>query len=95
MGHLIPGGSGFSNMKNVEIEFTEEEPEPIRKPSASDEDLDANITSIGESAPAPSTLESKEDDDEIELDGLDALFSGGLDDLGDDESEEKNGSDDA
>ena len=88
MGHLIPGGSGFSNMKNVEIEFTEEEPEPTRRASHSEEELNANITSIGESAPAPSSLKSEEDDD-LEIDGLNSLLSGSLGDFDDDDSIEE------
>ncbi|MCB1131875.1 MAG: hypothetical protein KDN05_12145, partial [Verrucomicrobiae bacterium] len=29
MGHLIPAGTGFNNHREVEFEFTVEEPEPI------------------------------------------------------------------
>ncbi len=75
MGHLIPGGSGFSEMKNVEVEFTEEEPKPAPKPRAEEEDELGEITSIGEAAPAPSEVGfDDEDDDEIDIDILDSLL---------------------
>jgi len=29
MGHLIPAGSGFDCHRDIEVEFTVEEPEPV------------------------------------------------------------------
>jgi hypothetical protein len=38
MGHLIPAGSGFHRHRDVEIEFTVEEPEPIVELAEPNED---------------------------------------------------------
>jgi len=78
MGHLIPGGSGFSDMKNVEVEFTEEEPAPLPKPSEFEDEEGGDITSMGEAAPAPSSLLSDDEEDaSTGIDALDSLLAGG------------------
>jgi len=86
MGHLIPGGSGFSEMKDVEVEFTEEEPAPLPKPKEEDDyEEGGEITSFGEAAPAPSELADDDDDDaSTGIDALDALLGGGDSDDGED-----------
>lgn len=81
MGHLIPGGSGFKDMKDVEIEMTVEEPPMIVKPKEGEE---ADIQSFGAPAEAPKedaatdTLETAETDPEKistgEIDALEALL---------------------
>lgn len=38
MGHLIPAGTGFHQHRDAEIEFTVEEPEPIKEEPAEGEE---------------------------------------------------------
>ena len=40
MGHLIPAGTGFTRHRELEVEFTVEEPEPVFVPPTDDDMID-------------------------------------------------------
>ena len=46
MGHLIPAGTGFNRHRDMEIEFTVEEPEPIFVPAEDDDVIEEDETAI-------------------------------------------------
>ena len=54
MGHLIPAGTGFHQHRDTQIEFTVEEPEPV-KPEPEEENL---LDEDGQ--PIPKSMEDEE-----------------------------------
>jgi DNA-directed RNA polymerase subunit beta' len=46
MGHLIPAGTGFNRHRDMEIEFTVEEPEPIFVAAEDDDVIEEDETAI-------------------------------------------------
>ncbi len=50
MGHLIPAGTGFDSHREVDIEFTVEEPEPVFVKETSDDEEEGQEASTAESA---------------------------------------------
>ena len=46
MGHLIPAGTGFTRHRELEVEFTVEEPEPVFVPPTDDDMIDEDEAAI-------------------------------------------------
>jgi len=70
MGHLIPAGTGFHQHRDVQIEFTVEEPEPIKPETEDDINDESGVASSLEEAPLQagqggSIFDSEDDAEEL------------------------------